>query len=219
MALYRAQVILPFFTNLPEDVIVNQFHFEADPTDLAVVGPEISIQLKAFYTAAYGSSGVGRVNYIDWALAYVKVFALADPTPRIPYTSAPWAFTAGSAASTVPTEVACVLSFQASPESGVRYQRLYNRVYLGGIGSAMITSSAVDDFPRFAPVFLTAVRDAALGLLAAGAISGAQWVQVSNATGSTIARPIVGGWVDNGPDTQRRRSVLATARNNWTPAA
>lgn len=219
MALYRAQVILPFFTNLPEDVIVNQFHFEAEPTDVDIVGPQIATALDTFYTSLYGAVGTGRVSYIDWPLVYCKVFALADPPPRVPWISPSFGITAGSLASQIPTEVACVLSFQAAPESGVRYQRLYNRIYLGGIPQTAITVSAVDEFPRFSTAFTDTIKAAALALLDSGESSGAFWRQVSRATGSTIAREIVGGWVDNGPDTQRRRSVLSTLRNNWSPAA
>nr|CRY96677.1 hypothetical protein [uncultured prokaryote] len=208
---------MPMFTNLPTDVIVNQLHFEAAPEDIEEVGDEIWTNLKTFYTAIYGSANTARANYIDWTLMVVKVFKLSDPTPRIPWISPSFGFTAGTAVTTIPTEVACVLSFHAAPQSGVRYQRLYNRIYLGAIVPSMMTASAVDDFPRFSTAFCTQVGNAARTLLEAGELGGALWRQVSNASGTQIAREVVGGWVDNGPDTQRRRSVLASMRNNWVP--
>lgn len=210
-------MILPFFTNLPEDVIVNQFHFEAVPDDTPLVGSEIEIGLKAFYETVYGATAAARCAYIDWTRVQIKVFNLDDPTPRIPWLSGFLFTTAGAAATVVPTEVACVLSFHAEPESGVRFQRLYNRVYLGGLTTTQLTGGAADEFPRISSTFITAISNAARNLLDYGESSGANWVQVSKATGSPLARPIVGGWVDNSPDTQRRRSVLATTRNNWVP--
>lgn len=214
MPIYNAQVILPFFTNLPGDVIQNNFHFVNSLDSHADVADHIDAMLTAFYTTVYGSSAGDRVNYIDWTLAYIKVFNLDDPTPRVPEIR-PMTFVAGSATSTVPTEVACVLSFHAAPESGVRFQRLYNRVFLGGLKPANFTASAIDNFPRFSSTFVTAVQDAAEGLCEPGGGDNTTWVQLSRATGLLIPRAIVGGWVDDGPDTQRRRSVLAASRNTW----
>lgn len=217
MPIYRAQVILPFFSGIPEDVIVNQFHFDATPDDLALVASEIYPALEDFYQTAYGTVATNRVNYVDWARVYCKVFNLSDPTPRIPYVSPFFVFSAGTNASTIPTEVAAVLSFNAEAESGVRFQRLYNRIYLGAMAPGFMTASAADEFPRLSSAFVGQVVTAAQNLLAAGEASGAEWAQVSDATGTLIARPIVGGWMDNSPDTQRRRSVLPTLRNSWLP--
>lgn len=215
MPLYKAQAILPFFTNLPTDVINNQFHFLDDTTDSHdVVAQDIADQLTRFYTDVYLTAPTGRVGYIDWAQAHVKVFKLSDPTPRVPVIK-PLIFSAGTGSSTIPTEVACVLTWSAAPESGVRYQRLYNRIYLGGIPNTFMDQSAADQFPRFLPAVTSRIAAAAATLAIAAIPTPTQWVQVSNAGGVTAVRQIVGGWVDNGPDTQRRRSVLATLRSNW----
>lgn len=216
MPIFRAQVILPFFTNLPEDVVVNQFHFFAAIDDIDEVGDEIFTNLQQFYQTCYGASATNRANYIDWTRIVVKVFNLEDPTPRIPWVSPFMAFSAGTASTSVPTEVACVLSFHAAPESGVRFQRLYNRIYLGGLSNAWMTNSAVDEFPRLNTSQLNVVITAAELLWTLGEAGGARWRQYSEAGGAPINRVIVGGWVDNSPDTQRRRSVLATSRNPWS---
>lgn len=202
------------FTGNPQDIVQNTFHFLCDVPVVQTTAVQIATRMTAFYQTAYGGPS-SRVSYLDWALAHVRVFALAEPPPRVPYV-APLTITAGTGTSSVPTEVACVLSFHAAPESGVRFQRLYNRVFLGGIITGAMQASAVDAFPTFASTFITQVRTAAIGLADANT-TGIEWVQVSNAGGLTAVRPIVGGWVDNSPDTQRRRSVLATSRNNWAP--
>lgn len=214
MPILEAQVILPFFTNLPTDVIVNRFHFNAPGSDAETEATDIAVRLNSFYDTAYGSGAATRVNYIDWAQAYVKVFDLSEPTPRVPVIRA-LAFTAGTANSTIPTEVAVVASFHAAAESGVRFQRLYNRVYLGGLTPAWMEQSAADQFPRIAPGRVSLINTAMSDLLDANTLA-LEWVQVSRATGSPLAREIVGGWTDNSPDTQRRRSVLATSRSPWS---
>lgn len=217
MPLVRAQVILPFFTNLPTDVIVNGFHFERNSVDRETAADEIQNLLQTFYETVYGNT-TARANYIDWPDAVVKCFYLEDPTPRIPEIRNLGIVGNGTAASAVPTEVACVTTWHAAPQSGVRYQSLYNRIYLGGITTSHITTSGVDQFPRFTPTFIGNVNSAAAGLLDQSLIVGVEWRQVGRAGASplTVSRPITGGWTDNGPDTQRRRSVLANSRANWS---
>lgn len=214
MPLYRAQHVLPFFTNLPTDVVVNQFHFTNDTQNFAAVATEIRDRIQGFMEAAYGAAGGSRVSYIDWPQAVVKVFNLADPTPRVPEVRA-CSYSAGTVASAIPTEVAAVVSWHAAPESGVAFQRLYNRIYLGGVPAIWMSNGAADQFPRFTTTITAQIAAAASALLAEND-GVTDWVQVSNAGGVTAAREITGGWVDNGPDTQRRRSVLASLRDVWT---
>lgn len=214
MPLYRVQTIMPMFTNLPTDVCVNQFHFLATSEDLAATATSIAARLQTFWRDIYGTTQADRVNYIDWPNMVAKVFKLDDPTPRVPAIRNLGYTNAGTAVSTIPTEVACVLSFQAAPESGVRFQRLYNRVFIGGLPNVAFTGSAVDEFPRLSTAW-TVKTNSAMSNLRVANTSGLQWVQVSGATGAPVVRTIVGGWTDNGPDTQRRRSVLASVRTTW----
>lgn len=213
MALHVAQVILPMFTSIPEDVIVNRFHFQVLNISSADGATEIASRLKTFYEEGYGSAAQ-RVSYVDWPLASVKVFNLEDTPPRIPEVRSLGITTAGSSATAIPTEVATVLSWHAAPESGVRFQRLYNRIYLGAMPTAAITLGAVDAFPTLSIAWRGQWATALEGLLAEDDID-VRWRQVSSATGSPVDRTITGGWIDNSPDTQRRRSVLPSARTNW----
>lgn len=208
--------MLPYFTNLPTDVIVNRFHFESTGLLDDQVADLIQDRLAAFYRGPYPATQSSRVNYIDWQRAEIRIYDLAQPTPRVPLVRSLQYGNAGTTGTTVPTEVACVLSWHAAPVPGVRFQRLYNRIYLGGLLPSAMVLSATDEFPRIASGFVTQIIDAAQGLLDEndGVL---EWIQVSNATGSPVLRPIAGGWVDNSPDTQRRRSVLPTLRNNWSP--
>lgn len=215
MALMRVQVVFPFFTNLPTDVFVNQFHFDALNVTHAQAADEIQDRLLVFYNAVYGTAS-NRVSYILWSLAQVKVFNLDDSVPRVPEVRDLGMTGDGLTSSSIPTEVAMVFSFHAEPESGVRFQRLYNRIYLGGVAPAWITGSTTSAFPRFSGDQVGVVQGAAELLWDLNDID-VRWKQVSNAGGSTVSREIVGGWIDNSPDTQRRRSVLASERGVWTP--
>lgn len=221
MKLMHVQAIFPYFTNLPTDVTVNGFHFIVDDSeDKETTADAVRPRLTAFYTDVYGNAS-SRVAWVDWAQAYIKVFDMAEGTPRIP-AERNLAISAGTqTTSTVPTEVACVATFRAAPESGVRFQSLYNRIYLGNLSTSALTAGTADQFPRFQPTFCSGIVAAMNTLRTAnsGAEGHFQWIQYGRASSSSplmVARPIVGGWVDNGPDTQRRRSVLASLRTNWT---
>jgi hypothetical protein len=108
-----------------------------------------------------------------------------------------------------------VLSYHAAPESGVPRQRLHNRIYLGGLGSSAIAASGGVGFPVISSSLRTAVATAADNMAVAsdGALA---WVQRS-LTPTLTNRAIVGGWIDNEPDTQRRRGVDPGTRTSWVP--
>lgn len=215
---FQVQLILPMYTGLPRDVIVNTFHFLGDDEQSA---EDVSILLAPDFVTlingCYGTSTPSKSPYVKWADGKIKVYDLSQPKPRVPAEAAV-VTAAGSESTTVPTEVACVATFRAAPEAGTIYQRLYNRVYLGGIANSWMSPAGGATFPRFSPTKVAAVAAAFEAFHAAvgGPSEIPRWMQKSSASGLDELRPIVGGWVDDGPDTQRRRSVLASARTVWT---
>jgi hypothetical protein len=213
MSILRAQTQFPMFTGIPRDVISNTIHFDWDETlTLADAATEIASRLTTFYTSAY-NGGVYRANYVNWANGTVEVSDLSGPTPRIPEVRSVIP-TGAAAASTLPTEVACVLTFAAAETGGVVRQRLYNRIYLGGLEEACMTAGSAATFPAFGTPFMDFVGNAAAALLLENDTF-LSWIQYSPTAG--VARPITRGWVDNAPDTQRRRSVEASTRSTWLP--
>ena len=218
MALFRVDVVLPFFTGLPRDVISNTFHFESTGDTESVAVNAGTIWLKDFYETIYGTSATDRVGYINWPLAKVRAFNMEDPTPRIPWEERLGLFTAATGPSRLPTEVACVASWQSQGLPGERYQRRYNRIFLGGLMDASMALSGTGGFATFAGAFRTDVVTAMSDLQAA--VNGPEnlWVQVSKAGGSARSLPVIGGWCDDSPDTQRRRSVDAVSRTTWVAA-
>jgi len=213
MTVLRSQFIIPYFTNLPEDVITNTMHWETDDVlDPAVDAAEVRLRLITFYNSVYTGRGANHVNF---AGARIKVWDLTDPEPRVPVLNTAAALTTTPGAGQLPCEVAVVLSYHAAPVSGVNNGRLRNRIYLGGFTHAIINSGSASTFPTVANATTGAIATAADTLHAAND-AGLQWVVMSKATGLAITSQISGGWVDNEPDTQRRRGVRSTLRQLWT---
>lgn len=220
MPLVRAQCVLPMRTNLPRDVITNTFHFGSE-YDMTLAISNLDVALSNFYLEAYA---LGMASYVRYEAAYIKYYDLLLPEPRVPTISTDLGTNLGagisSANTQIPTEVAAVLSFEAPPVSGTPQSRRRGRVYLGGIAETMITASSGSTpfFPIWEPAFITDVTEAAednLLNLDAATSGDLQWAVYSPTSGPVTAYTITQGWFDNGPDTQRRRSVAATARTTW----
>lgn len=210
MAILRAQSLFPFFTGIPRDVISNTMHFDWDEVGtFADAASVIAGRLSTFYDNLYDDQR--KANYVVWSDATVEVTNLEDPSPRIPEVR-DLNVTGTSAASNLPTEVAMVLTYAAAETGGVVRQRLYNRIYIGGLGPTAMSNSGASAFPVLSQTYMDELVNSANALLLAndGAID---WIQYSPTSGT--ARPITRGWVDNSPDTQRRRSVEASAKTPW----
>ncbi len=133
--------------------------------------------------------------------------------PRVPY-ELPMPFTATGTTSPIPTEVAAVISFQGDPFPGMPQARRRGRIYLGCIPSQAMDLSAASQYPRFSNTAVAGLAAAADSLRTTVDALGVRWTVWSPTDG--LASVITNGWVDNSPDTQRRRSVDPTARTLWS---
>lgn len=223
--LVRAQTIIPFRTNLPKDVISNTMWFNTAPgIDLGEAAEAIQPNLFAAYMAAYAaiSGTAAMATYINEVTPYTNFYNQDAPEPRIPY-RVEWAtLTNSQGATPIPTEVACVLSYRAALENGVNPARRRGRIYLGGLGPATISNSSgtAPFFPIFNPTFVTNVINGFKNNLLTPTDWGGDFPSsdITWSVHSTIDgfhAPVVAGWVDNTPDTQRRRGVLANVRTAW----
>jgi len=214
MALYRVDNVFPMHTGDPSDIVLNTLHFESTlgHADFAVSVP---VFLDPFWETIYGATDTLRVNYIDWPSMKYRVFDLTQPTPRVPIEEPGPFTTAGTNASSIPTEVAVVASFQSVGIPGEVFQRRYNRIFLGGVASNWFQTSTSTAYPVVGTGRAQLIIDAMTNLAAGLPGPSTLWVQVSNAGGTPRSLPVVGGFVDNSPDTQRRRSVDATSRLVW----
>lgn len=197
------------FTGLPSDVITNNWCFVSD----GVVSDEtaatyLTDRLQSFYQAAYGTTRMAA--YMVPASAEVDWYNLGDPTPRVPFATLPIVPATATGVSVVPTEASIVLSFHGLFVSGSPNARRRGRVYLGGLATAALAAGTNAAYPAVGPATITAIIGGAEDYLLDTDDAGLLWAVYSPT--DNLAYPIVGGWVDNGVDTQRRRSVLATAR-------
>lgn len=214
MAILRAQVRFNRTTNIPEDIVVNTFHFTtvtAAPT--AADFTYVISELQAFYedvpTGAAGPVGALLSPVIPNSGHEIRIYNLSDSMPRpIRATGAivlPTRSTSG-----LPSEVAMCLSWNAARTAGTPVGRTRGRIYLGPLvlGATQTTVIAGDIRPDTAA--MTTLASAGLSLLTPGGVGDPVLVIYSRTDGQ--ARPVVSCYVDNAFDTQRPRGADPTSR-------
>ncbi len=213
MPTYRAQVVIPFFTNMPSDVITNTWHFDPlTPLDFEEVRDLVTPRLVTLYGTVYGG-GRGLADYVVDTAGTVRWYDLQAPPPRAPVIL-PFALPATSSTSSIPTEVALVLSFQAPQVSGAPQARRRGRVYFGALTSSFVQPATSSSFPRFTDAAVSSIAAAAAAFMDGLESDGVRWTVWSPTDQASAI--VTNGWVDNSPDTQRRRSVDATSRTTWS---
>lgn len=212
----RAQVRIPHKDELEHDAVQNTFHFTGvdDPEDQSTI---ILGLLFDFYSTASGTATKALKEWmsseLDFTKARLKTYDLSDAEPRVPVLDESLGISApeGTAQRALPGEVALCLSYAAAVESGVPAARRKGRIYLGPLmvtTSTDVTGQAV----RPSSTFIADVKQYGLELASESPI-GTKWSVYSQV--DNFMRPIVSGFVDDAFDTQRRRGVDATSRNNW----
>lgn len=198
-------------SGLPEDRIVNVFHFQAAEA-YSSASFAARDQVRDFYTGANTTFSVGAYLscYLSRA-AKIVTYDLAEPPPRVP---TELAFTLPDATSLngLPEEVAVCLSMRGAipPAAGPRRR---GRVYIGPLNQSAYDTAATIRPARPIASFITDLTVAATRLQAAG-IGGVLWCIRSERPVENFV-PVSGGWVDNAFDTQRRRGPDATERTEW----
>jgi len=215
MTVIRAQVSIGQDTGLPADDITNTWHFVTSGAPSEGIEDDIIDALHDFYNVATtGGSRISeyfsaRLNPATWTC---RLYNLDDSPPRVPIEEQTIALSA-TATTSIPSEVALVMSFQALPVSGINQARRRNRVYLGPWGQAAFSPSS-DGYKPGTGVINT-IAEAGTRLAGRSDItSDWKWVVRSQTTGATAN--VVDGWVDNAWDTQRRRGEAASSRTLWT---
>lgn len=216
MAFYRTLATLGRDSGLTEDQIVNTWHYEDDEPGVEVASVESwHAELLAFYQS-FDDRLSGTLSGVITFTSY----NLADDEPRIPVLTEVEALTVSAPGSDLPSECAVVLSFHGAQASGVNMARRRGRVYLG----PWLQSQAdlVSGDTRVDPTCVSAIATAADAMLGPIGLFGGRWAVYSPTTrasgGSLDAsfHDVVGGWVDNAWDTQRRRGARATSRTTFS---
>lgn len=215
----QAQVSIPYFTNIPGDVITNTTHWiyqqVAAPT--ATEFGQLANLLDTFHTQVQ-TAAWAPPNHLNIAGATVTMYDLQQPTPRVPvYTQAiPLTPVNAAAATSVPCEVAVVLSLTADPVPGIPVARQRGRLYVGGVGA--LSAGSTSSFPNIGATARGVLAQACEDLLVNAQGFDWQWVIYSPTQNAILGQEtfdITHGFINNEPDTQRRRGIEATARTLW----
>lgn len=234
---YRAVVTLQKNSHLPEDNVQNTFHFR-DPSD-DVDFSALLAAIQNFYNGNTAGANTAIADLLSTTISRAntesktEIYELPASAGPIgsPIATSFWTLEAAPTSVTpLPEEVAVVLSFHANlaglaevipggppgPE-GDAHQKARNRgrIYLGPISSAVSTAAANDTVPpRPGGGARTIICAAASRLITESAAADAEWATFSRV--GWLSHTVVGGWVDDAFDTQRRRGVETTTRTLFT---
>ena len=212
---HEVQVSIPYFNGLPRDCATNVLHFNRigpEPTELELLG--LVNVISTFYEAVYVTGFSYFACYGDPSSVRFRIFDLADALPRAPKLDYVGGISVGQeGASILPPEVAVVASIRGAGVSGASLASQRGRLYLGILGSDVVTPGDATSFPTVAEGFRTTVNGAANSLVGDAITAGFTWVVLSRALSTTYV--VVAGHCDDAFDIQRRRGQDPTIRNTW----
>lgn len=235
---YKVAVKLPYQSGLPEDVAINDFYFTNDDpgTTQAADIAAIVTRLTNFYTVtpSGGSIAIGKLLgiQVDHGANKAKFLTYVGDGPSTPpadwgtpVSTNSWTVPAIVTASGLPAEAAVCLSFHADltdiPETEVNpdpppaiirpaaHRR--GRIYFGPCYAGLISNEGANQDARITSSRRTDFAKAMLALFTAN--TSLQWVVQSKTAGEFF--PVVGGYVDDAFDTQRRRGSAPGVRTVW----
>lgn len=221
------KVILPRVTGVPKDQSNNDFVFNLGA---AALDEDAVAMLLPVVTAFYNTAGIGATQQVAFYIGaqvprgvpvqvhFYQVGALDGSVPMGPprYIRTFTLGAQGAGGGAFPSEVALVGSYHAEnalvPEhgtgpGGVKTRpkaRYRGRIYLGPLGNAAGDLSTGEHRPNVA---IMADLKGAMETLAVADVGWSVWSRVD-----ATLRLVIGGWVDNSWDTQRRRGPEATSR-------
>jgi hypothetical protein len=209
---WRVQAIFQGKSGLSEDQYVNQFAFEhtgigADGNDVV---NDVAERLLDFYNVTHAPGTAPVANYMAGTqietTVRVKAYDLGTEAPRFPYETQ-FELSSLGAGAALPSEVAACLSYYATRNM----PRRRGRIYLGPLANTAVEQSAggvvVSQGLR------NALAGAAQALTTEAPSAPVLWQLVSQRGG--VSYRVTGGWVDDAPDTVRKRGIAPTARTAW----
>ena len=232
MSLIKVQTVLERTSALPEDRVVMDMYFGTGPADQSLVTVAlIEAALLDFWqgsrTTALSLSGYLATDVSRGVLSAHRRYYGKEPGEAdfgSPLIVNGWTPGAPPSATGLPDEACVCLSYHGdltdiSEEDGATRpaSRRRGRIYFGPLyAGAVSTGAGLPTRPLGALV--SDLLDAADDLLAASEAAATwSWVcaHASGTAGWSVV-PVVGGWVDNAWDTQRRRGMSATTRQTFS---
>lgn len=196
MPIMLAVATRPSQTLIPNDAMVNTFHFNSTGK---VDGQNISDMIHDFYNACVDTITF-RLYRRDYRL---QIYDLSDPEPRVAWFDEERVSDSSNEAA-LPRECSMVITLGTAPISGVPPARRRGRLYIGGLAASAV---AIEGRPT--DTARERLCEAGAGMVAASQASvNHTWVVYSRT--NEEGYPILGGGVDNSFDTQRRRGDQPT---------
>lgn len=229
MVILRVQLELPATSGIGRDTVIWDSAWDTGSNTISVSVPDIRGAFEAFLTNIISGPAHSLGNYLGKSISrtvyptmrtyditgHLDGSAAGSPVDVRPLLALVPTETGGH--DDLPTEVAACLSYHraygSDPEFGPGGVRPKNRdrgrIFIGPLsGLAMETLTASN--PTLSSTFRATLAGATAPLLGT---SDATWVQWSRADASVA--PVVGGWIDDAPDIQRRRGQDPLSRTLW----
>ncbi len=214
MAVAKVQVRFARTSLLPEDVVVNTFHFFVSGTTVSAANAATITQKVIDFYKRPALPGSAITQFISQVISRsqdaheVRVYDMGNPIPRQPITSTFFSILSANSTTVLPSEVAIVLSLKAPVPIGGNPKRYRGRLYIGPLTTNVLGSSENGDV-RIPSGTRQQLLDAAVGLMAGAAetIAWGIWSEVDQEL-----RRITSAYVDDAFDTQRRRGSKSSER-------
>lgn len=210
-------------SGMPEDAIVNTWHFNSSETADETDGEIIANIVNKFYDTVTSPAAAAVMNYLATTGMAIprhrnKVYDMSQTPPRIPVYDATAITGASNAAQQLPTEVAVCLSFNAAPLPGVDAARRRGRVYVGPLNTNALTAGTGTVGTTVSFSMSQALCESGNRLRLEAAAAGHVWCvysRTAQAGGATIDQylsTVVSVWSDDAFDTVRSRGRKAGSR-------
>lgn len=210
-------------SGMPEDDMVNTFHFQFAGTIYGSHPAFLENAVMGFYNLDPGTTGDAVLTYMGTSgmaapRHAVKVYNMGDPAPRIPVLSTTSTSGTANATQQLPQEVAACLSFKAVDLAGSIPSRRRGRVYIGPLNVSAIQPVAGLHGSEVNFVLQQSIVESALDLANACIANTTPWCVFSpttKAAGGTEAEyllPVKTVWCDDAFDTVRSRGRKPLAR-------
>lgn len=212
---FQLHVQIPYFTAVPEDVITNVWSLQFSTLEPLTANWTAAIaRFQTFYATVYSATNFQMAPWCRPLLTRWKGYDLNDAIPRAPRHDVVAALTVSTLTSSgaVPEAAQC-LSFQGVTVSGTPQARRRGRIFLGGLATPCDLGTA-SVFPATNGAARTNIPVAAAALKSGLTTDGWTWSVYSRTDDAMVT--VANGWMDNAPDTQRRRGNTATARTTFS---
>lgn len=233
---WRVQVVLPYGSNLPRDVAVNDFCIvqgSAGPTpvpdDIAAITSKWTPALTAFYNDDAGTTGVpiaqmiGPIVKRSAGACQIKYYQIGAPAGTPPYHIDTFELGPTGASSQVPLQV-CIVDSIYSTHVGLRtgvllpLARRRGRIFLGPLNNASIVETGV---PLTTSQVRQSVVDQSQQLADSNNLESGDDTDDTHSSWCVFSRsgndvsPVNHGWCEDTLYTQRRRIERTATRLSW----